>query len=887
MLSLISLITTGGGERARQTGRLVLESASHYWPLERVDGLNELCRNNADVVQGVVSRGIYLEGSPGTTDISGNTGITLLHFGSSTNSCITEPERCGNAGVTFSFFWRSGADDPDGSVPQALGSKLLSTRFSVYAGGSSGFVLFHAGPDARSWRARVHPPGRHWTHILFTWQPLGGLKVYVNGSLSSTDPLGSRDLDTGSASLEPGSMTRSPAGSTPPGSTPPGSTPELTPSGHHVTGSFDEFVIWERALTPQEIQMYYSTTTGVPSCDVPSVPEVTLGPGPSATQPPASADPVAVGVGAGTGEGDQRFRYTGGGGSVAAPFIFPNDTLQSPAAHNLTRDFLQTVGEILAVPSWSGSAELASVLGELLDTVDGVMGRVAALVDGQHNRVVTVNGSSTLADYSLVKLPAGSRLPTYRFPSHGHSYILIPGNALNTHRPGVMVGMLYHTLHTLYGHIRPLDTRINGATLHKDHLITVGSRIISLKIDPPPTLSHNLSGSPLITITLSHILTPAQSGHDLNSSTNVWCSFLNFSSGRGVWSNEGCARIGGNISHSVCRCNHLTNFAILMQVVPLELERVHVVALSAITYVGCSLSIVCLTVTLVTLAVLSSVSSMCNQRYHIHANLSVSILAAHILLLLSFRFSPDTLPCKVSAILLHFLFLSTFSWMLVEGLHLYNMVVRVFGSEDSKHVYYYSIGWGSPLVICVMSVTSTFHSYGTADKQRAGLLIGRLALTVDSSPLRLQVNVGILIAVTRIISRISMDNYKVHRDTNASKLTVKAVAVLLPILGISWACGVLAINNYALFFQYMFAFFNSLQGFFIFLFHCVLNSEVRAALKHKTKVWSLNSSSMRNINVKPFNSEIMNGNRGVSGPTKINTWDRSTEMGHRADMSAV
>lgn len=32
--------------------------------------------------------------------------------------------------------------------------------------------------------------------------------------------------------------------------------------------------------------------------------------------------------------------------------------------------------------------------------------------------------------------------------------------------------------------------------------------------------------------------------------------------------------------------------------------------------------------------------------------------------------------------------------MLVEGLHLYSMVVKVFGSEGSKHFYYYGIGWG-------------------------------------------------------------------------------------------------------------------------------------------------------------------------------------------------
>lgn len=44
--------------------------------------------------------------------------------------------------------------------------------------------------------------------------------------------------------------------------------------------------------------------------------------------------------------------------------------------------------------------------------------------------------------------------------------------------------------------------------------------------------------------------------------------------------------------------------------------------------------------------------------------------------------------------LLHYFFLSAFAWMLVEGLHLYSMVIKVFGSEDSKHRYYYGIGWG-------------------------------------------------------------------------------------------------------------------------------------------------------------------------------------------------
>uniref|UniRef100_A0A8D2B2B3 Adhesion G protein-coupled receptor D1 n=1 Tax=Sciurus vulgaris TaxID=55149 RepID=A0A8D2B2B3_SCIVU len=149
----------------------------------------------------------------------------------------------------------------------------------------------------------------------------------------------------------------------------------------------------------------------------------------------------------------------------------------------------------------------------------------------------------------------------------------------------------------------------------------------------------------------------------------------------------------------------------------------------------------------------------------------------------------------------------------------------------------------------------------------------------------LQVNLGILVAVTRVISQISADSYKIHGDPSASKLTVKAVAVLLPILGTSWVFGVLAVNDRALVFQYTFAILNSLQGLFIFLFHCLLNSEVRAAFKHKTKVWSLASSSARST--KPLSSDLINGTRPGTGSTKLSPWENSSHSVPRVDLSAV
>uniref|UniRef100_A0A8C7PPP5 Adhesion G protein-coupled receptor D1 n=1 Tax=Oncorhynchus mykiss TaxID=8022 RepID=A0A8C7PPP5_ONCMY len=735
---------------------VVLATASHYWPLDSVDGIHGLwdqIGNRPDIVEGMVNKGIYL---------NGDNGGTFLHFGNYQNSCISDPTLCGPEGITFSFFWKN--QEAESRFAIASGGKVISNGFSVYANAYAGYVEFYTRGNSKRWRANINIPGPFWTHILFTWTLTDGLNIYINGTFNTSDPTGNVSMNYGDPypDLVIG-------------------TGNEQSYGHYVTGAFDEFVIWERALSPEEILMYYKAATGNPALSL----------------------------------------------SQGLSQIF-----DPPMNHHHQQITLCFWLPVRTPP-----------------------GLVLELVNHSQCSLSLCFQPPTPIDYSLMKIPQNYNLPHYRFPMQGKNYISVPGEAFT---------MQYHK-------------------------IQVASFLISLKVEPSPALSVNLSGAPLIKIVLTHILNRDQQGQALNQSNKVflYCAFLDYSSKVGVWSNEGCVRSGGNMSYSVCLCNHLTNFAILMQVVPMELTKAHQVALSTISYIGCSISIFCLTITLVTFAILSSVSTIRNQRYHIHANLSFAILVAQILLLISFCFDPGTLPCKVMAVLLHFFFLSAFAWMLVEGLHLYSMVIKVFGSEGSKHFYYYGIGWGSPLVICVVSMTSALDSYGEIGNCWLSLKNGAIWAFVAPALFVIVVNIVILISVTRIISRISSENYKVHGDANAVKLTAKAVAVLLPILGISWIFGVLAINDHALMFQYMFAVFNSLQGFFIFLFHCLLNSEVRAAFKHKTKVWSLTSSSIRNINVKPFNSDVMNGNRGGASPTKMNTWDKSTNSANRIDLSAV
>lgn len=75
---------------------------------------------------------------------------------------------------------------------------------------------------------------------------------------------------------------------------------------------------------------------------------------------------------------------------------------------------------------------------------------------------------------------------------------------------------------------------------------------------------------------------------------------FNFSHPLSAWSEEGCQIRKTNETHTVCECNHLTNFAVLMDVHAVRLDIAHQVALQIITYIGCIISVVCLVLAILT-----------------------------------------------------------------------------------------------------------------------------------------------------------------------------------------------------------------------------------------------------------------------------------------------
>lgn len=81
----------------------------------------------------------------------------------------------------------------------------------------------------------------------------------------------------------------------------------------------------------------------------------------------------------------------------------------------------------------------------------------------------------------------------------------------------------------------------------------------------------------------------------------------------------------------------------------------------------------------------------------VHINLVVALMLLNLHFLLS-----STVPaqssrglCFYMALLLHYSLLATFSWMALEGFHLYLLIVKVFNIYVQRYLLKLSIvGWG-------------------------------------------------------------------------------------------------------------------------------------------------------------------------------------------------
>ncbi|XP_061496273.1 cadherin EGF LAG seven-pass G-type receptor 1 isoform X3 [Rhineura floridana] len=435
--------------------------------------------------------------------------------------------------------------------------------------------------------------------------------------------------------------------------------------------------------------------------------------------------------------------------------------------------------------------------------------------------------SSVLFPDTLFRASDRKAIPTmkpsnFRLSSKMEDEILKSKNVLSkrkrrhpeeSNRHAVAIVIIYRTL----GQFLPESYDPDRRSLRLPNRPIINSPIISAIVYRDGESLPNLLESP---ITFEHVMLETE------ERTKPVCVFWNHSIAigqTGGWSSKGCELFSRSQSRIVCQCNHMTSFAVLMDIS--KRENGEALPLKIITYTTVSISLVALLLTFILLVLIRTLRS---NLHSIHKNLVAALFFSELVFLMGINQTENPFVCTVIAILLHYFYMSTFAWMFVEQLHIYRMLTEVRNINFGHMRFYYVMGWGIPAIITGLAVGLDPQGYGNPDF--CWLSVHDTLIWSFAGPIVIVVVINIVIFILAVKASCRRRQRSLEKTGVISVL--RTAFLLLLLISATWLLGLLAVNSDVMTFHYLFAIFSCLQGLFIFFFHCIFNKEVRKHLKN-------------------------------------------------------
>ncbi|XP_051982624.1 adhesion G protein-coupled receptor E3-like [Xyrauchen texanus] len=368
--------------------------------------------------------------------------------------------------------------------------------------------------------------------------------------------------------------------------------------------------------------------------------------------------------------------------------------------------------------------------------------------------------------------------------------------------------MSYTTMESLF---RPDFFNTSGDTVK-----TMMSTVISATL--PKTDNTNFTKP--VNFTLKHIRESDPNG-------SLFCVYWNIRE----WIVDGCSVVKTNSSHTVCSCVHLSTFALIMQTSrPSDIREQESRLMEILNLVAVIVGLVFLSLALLTFSFCWWSPGVNNVA---RINICLSLLLAHLLFLLTQQFlkyiQPNQVLCAVISGVLHFLFLSSFVWMFIEGVLLF-ICVKNLSQISSKQREVLSsgfmivIGYVIALLVVGVSVGLVPEGYGSENCwikiDERGLIWSFLGPVCTILALNMILFISIIVSLNSTLTKL---NAGVSQMKQTKIMVFKTLAQIV-VLGCPWILGFFIKGNTIV--EILFLILNSQQGTFIFLIHCVLNNEV-------------------------------------------------------------
>nr|XP_015223884.1 PREDICTED: G-protein coupled receptor 56-like isoform X2 [Lepisosteus oculatus] len=284
------------------------------------------------------------------------------------------------------------------------------------------------------------------------------------------------------------------------------------------------------------------------------------------------------------------------------------------------------------------------------------------------------------------------------------------------------------------------------------------------------------------------------------------CVFLDFTATDNHWKDYGCKTVKHE-DYINCSCDHLTYFAVLL--VSASVSQYHLKILTIISKVGSGISLVFLIVTIILYIVGRRTTNDNSLKIHINLATALILLNVHFLPSEEVAALRNDSLCRYVAILLHYSLLCTFTWMAIEGFHLYILLCKVFSIYIRKYILKLClVGWDKD--VYGLREIPTSEDNGTSIFM---CYINNITVNyVTSLCLFVLVFLFNLIMLSITVSKImSMRSRKTPGENRKAFKDICGILGITCLLGTSWGLVFLSFGPVNLPSLYLFSILNSLQ----------------------------------------------------------------------------
>ena len=279
-----------------------------------------------------------------------------------------------------------------------------------------------------------------------------------------------------------------------------------------------------------------------------------------------------------------------------------------------------------------------------------------------------------------------------------------------------------------------------------------------------------------------------------------------------------------------CSCYRVSSYAVLTETAASGVQVLSPLISDNIVFYAAIASLLLLLVAALAFSLLYGLPTNTNS---IHRYIVLCLFTAQLLFIIAAKYHhvivKADFACKMIAILLHYFWLSVFSWLLVDSLHLQRMLTELRDINHGAMKFYVAMGFGVPAVIVGLSVGVRGHQYGNL--HFCWLSLYDVSVWSLVGPLCLSLLMQIVILFLAIRAAFTLKS-QIEDFGNLRGLLLLNIG-LLPLATGTWTCAFFLVNEDRQELTVAFSVSTLLTSVYILVGYVVCNGRVRAGLRNR------------------------------------------------------